>query len=201
MRDTHLQDGKSLKMCHPWGSKLGFCCHGNGAYWVTVLPWHVSPWWCGPDHTHQHLTSCDKKGGFITDCWGQRLHARVCVCVWSFCFFPRLLILSYILHTPLTHAPSTHLQGGVSSPGAGTNMECVGTARRQTSFSHSWFLVSDLFSLVAELDTLWQCAPRRRTRERTLHRCQFSCTGAETFIQRENLSVHTSLTDLVTTCF
>ncbi|KAK1887489.1 Tryptophan 5-hydroxylase [Dissostichus eleginoides] len=47
-------------------------------------------------------------------------------------------------------------QGGVSSPGAGTNMGCVATVPRATSFSRSSSLVSDLFSLAAEPDTLWQ---------------------------------------------
>ncbi|KAF3854920.1 hypothetical protein F7725_022975 [Dissostichus mawsoni] len=46
--------------------------------------------------------------------------------------------------------------GGVSSPGAGTNMGCVATVPRATSFSRSSSLVSDLFSLAAEPDTLWQ---------------------------------------------
>ncbi|KAI4825285.1 hypothetical protein KUCAC02_020971 [Chaenocephalus aceratus] len=46
--------------------------------------------------------------------------------------------------------------GGVSSPGAGTNMGCVATVPRVTSFSRSSSLVSDLFSLAAEPDTLWQ---------------------------------------------
>ncbi|KAI3370683.1 hypothetical protein L3Q82_007240 [Scortum barcoo] len=49
-------------------------------------------------------------------------------------------------------------QGGVSSPGAGMNMECAETVHRPTSLSRSSFLVSDLFSLAAEPDTLWQCA-------------------------------------------
>ncbi|KAK5902115.1 hypothetical protein CesoFtcFv8_007404 [Champsocephalus esox] len=47
-------------------------------------------------------------------------------------------------------------QGGVSSPGAGTNMGCVATVPRATFFSRSSSLVSDLFSLAAEPDTLWQ---------------------------------------------
>lgn len=54
-----------------------FCCHGNGAYWVTVLPWHVSPQWCRPDHTYPHLTSCEEQGDFITGC------VSVSVCEWE----------------------------------------------------------------------------------------------------------------------
>lgn len=94
-------------------------------------------------------------------------------CTQMFVFF--LQTANLILHgavsllsAPLTHDPSP-FQGGVSSPGAGTNMGCAETVHRPTSYSHSWFLVSDLFSLAVELDTQWQCALWRQTRDKTLH--------------------------------
>lgn len=138
-------------------------------------------------------------------CWEQRGCVCVCDCVPSvFCgvfwvFSSRPLILAYmvqrcspvsLLSAPLTHDPSP-FQGGVSSPGAGTNMECAETVHRPTSFSRSSFLVSDLFSLAVEPDTLWQCALRRLTQDKTLHRLRFSNIGAGTFIQ------HVAIRDFV----
>lgn len=198
-RERHTAAGwAKLEDVLPLRKQARFCCHGNGAYWVTALPWHVSPQWCRPGHTHQHLTSYEEQGGFITDCqcWEQR------GCMWWFFFFflgPRCFVCvgggsaNFILHgtvsfsllsAPLTYDPSP-FQGDVSSPGAGTNMVCAETVHRPTSFSHSRFLVSDLFSLAVELDTLWQCALWRQTRDKILHRLHFSSIGAETFIQRE----------------
>lgn len=130
---------------------------------------------------------------------------RLSVCVCSFCLFGVfctqtfffLQTANFILHgavsllsAPLTHDPSP-FQGGVSSPGAGTNMGCAETVHWPTSYSHSWFLVSDLFSLAVELDTQWQCALWRQTRDKTLHWHHFSSIGAETFIQREAIGDET----------
>lgn len=57
-------------------------------------------------------------------------------------------------------------QTGSSSPGAGTNTACVETVLTRTSFSHSCFLLWDLFWLAAGPDTRWLRAPRRQTRGR-----------------------------------
>lgn len=70
------------------------------------------------------------------------------------------------MSVPLIHVPSP-LQRGVSSPGAGTNTECVDTVQQPTSFSLISYLVSDLFSLAVELDTLWQCVLQQLPQDKT----------------------------------
>lgn len=128
-----------------------------------------------------------KRGGSLAVCqwWEQTpcvcLCMRVCVCFFGVffsrslsCVFSfRLLILAStvqccspvsLLPAPLTHDPSS-FQGVASFPGAGTNMGCVETVHRPTSLSLSSYLVSDLFSLAVELDTLWQCAPWQLARD------------------------------------
>lgn len=76
-----------------------------------------------------------------------------------------------LLSVPLIHDPSP-FQGGVSCPGAGTNMECAETVHRRTFVSLNSYLASDLLSLAVELDTQWRCALRRLAQDKTLHRLQ-----------------------------
>lgn len=105
-------------------------------------------------------------------------------------FVSRLLILAYmvqccrpvsVLSASLTPDPFP-FQGGVCSPGAGTNTACAETVPRPMSLSHSSFPVSDLFSLAVGPDTLWPCALRRLAQDKTLRRLHFSNIGAGTFI-------------------
>lgn len=45
--------GGRRQMSYPWESLLAPGCRGDGTCYVTMLPWHVLPWRCGLDHTHQ----------------------------------------------------------------------------------------------------------------------------------------------------
>ncbi len=38
---------------YPWESMLASGCHGDWTCYVIMLPWHVLPWRCRLDHTHQ----------------------------------------------------------------------------------------------------------------------------------------------------
>jgi len=159
-----------------------------------LLPWEwsllgncVAMALCPPDADlttpTNKLTSCEKQGVFTAVRERERERgggAHFCF----FFFFPQATNFSVhgllphppLLSTPLTHDPSP-FQTGASSPGAGTNMGCVATVHRATSFSHSSFLVSALFSLAVELDTLWQRALRQLTRDKTLQRLHLTNPG------------------------
>ncbi len=201
-RCVTLEEASSLLLPWQW-SLLGNCV-------AMARVSSVMQTWPHPPTSSPAVKSREASLLTVCQCWEQRgcvyvsvyvcVCACVCVCeIACFLFFcccflfflqaanlslhgtapqPRLSLLS----APLTHDPSP-FQGGVSSPGAGTNTGCAETVHRLTSFSRSSFLVSDLFSLAVEPDTLWQCALRRLTQYKTLHRLHFSNIEAGTCIQ------------------
>lgn len=173
MRDTQLQDEKSLKMCFPCKARSFLLPRQRSLLGNSVAMARVSSvmqTWPHPP-TPQQLW-----GASVSD--GSTEAARVCSVV-AFSVFlhhffsSTLLIFSYTMQRLALSAPLTHdlssIQGGGSSRGAGTNTECVATVQRPTSFCHSWSLVSEPFWLAVEPDTLWQCSPWQRTLDTTRH--------------------------------
>lgn len=173
MRDTQLQDEKSLKMCYPCKARSFLLPRQRSRLGNSVAMARVSSvmqTWPHPPTPQQLWGASVREGSSEAAC----LPSVVAFSAFLHHFFPSAVLIFSLttqrlaLSAPLTHDLSS-LQGGGSSRGAGTNTECAATVQRPTSFCHIWSLVTEPFWLAAGPGTLWQRSPWQRTLDAARH--------------------------------